>query len=161
MQFYNRCHLFYNYETKCACLLRGYIRIYRHVDGTLQLVSIVLYYYYYCYHIYTQHLQLHTRNKPYFLQYRVMEGSVVTVCATCNVIGYNRSFVLITSALPAVCVVCGVWCVCVWCVWCVVCVVYVCGVCLFVHERVKPVLNETWRERNPVFGGKFSQSDDL
>jgi len=34
-------------------------------------------------------------------------------------------------------------------------------VCVCVCKRVKPVVNETWRERNPVFGEKFSQPHDL
>jgi hypothetical protein len=34
-------------------------------------------------------------------------------------------------------------------------------VCVCVRRRIKPVLNKTWRERNPAFGGKFSQPDDL
>jgi hypothetical protein len=50
------------------------------------------------YHLYARHLQLHTRNKPYFkgILYTYFRSySVVTIYGACNVISRGKPFVLL------------------------------------------------------------------
>ena len=81
-----------------------------------------------------------------------MCGGDLNCCVTVDMIKQDSQRVCVCVCL----FVCVCLCVCV-CVCVFVCVF----VCVYVHKRVKPIANETWRERNPVFGGKFSQPDDL
>ena len=69
----------------------------RHTHNNSNNTNNNYYYYYYACHLYARYLQLHTWNKPCHYGMQCCSCSVITVCATCNVISPVQYLLLFSS----------------------------------------------------------------